>query len=200
MKKTLTLTALSLLVLTGCSANENTPAEPDTPQTNASSTSATPQPTSTSPTPSPTASTESGTEAATPATSQELTAHVADNGDVTWTDKDGNPVTGVSWETVNNYPFTQEELAKIQGGLEAEFADPAATGAPGELVDHSDAPVQSDEEIANRLNADYEEYADQMYQQNMDSAQTDAEYAQAYCTGDTSSPDFDAEYCAANGF
>lgn len=129
MKKSLALTALALIALTGCSANESAPP-------NESST-ASPSATTASTTPTPTVepTTEPATESALTAdplprttngqypdsqavAAQQYTAHVADNGDITWTDKDGNPVPEVSWETVMSYPFTQEELAKIQGGLE----------------------------------------------------------------------------------
>lgn len=204
MKKTFAITALALIALTGCSTNQDAPQEttaPTTQTTTSAQPTKTPTPKETTITEATPTTTEEPTRNTTPDTNtSNLTAHVADNGDITWTDKDGNPVPEVSWETVNNYPFTQEELAKIQGGLEAEFADPAATGAPGELVDHSDTPIQSDEEIAERLKSDYDQYSDEMNQQNMDSATSDDEYAQAYCTGDTSSPEFDTEYCAAHGF
>lgn len=215
MKKSFAITALALVALTGCSQANNSTSAPAS--TTASESSSQTQTTS-SETPSPELATAETTpsepQTADPlpgstntqypdsqaVAAQQYTAHVADNGDITWTDQNGNPVPEVTWETVMNYPFTQEELNKIQSGLEAEFADPDATGAPGELVDHSDTPIQSDEEIANRLNSDYDQYAEEMYQQNMESATTDDEYAQAYCTGDTSSPEFDADYCAAHGF
>lgn len=167
MKKSLALTALALIALTGCAHTK----EASNPPSSASPTSTTATPSQTH---SPT-NTESATPTAEPTetpaqtadplpgntngeypdsqATQQYTAHVADNGDITWTDKDGNPVPTVSWETVMSYPFTQEELAKIQGGLEGiepeypEGVTPPAEENPDDFCATLDPDTASSGEI-----------------------------------------------------
>lgn len=163
MKKSLATVSLALLVLTGCAANNTASNE---------STTASPSATTASTTPTPTVepTTEPATESALTAdplpgntngeypdsqvvAAQQYTAHVADNGDITWTDKDGNPVPTVSWETVMSYPFTQEELVKIQGGLEGiepeypEGVTPPAEENPDDFCATLDPDTASSGEI-----------------------------------------------------
>lgn len=160
MKKTLATLAIAALALTGCATTNNTePAETATTAT-AEATNA-PSETQQAQKVAPVESTQE-------ASTEGYTAHVADNGDITWTDAQGNTVENVSWDVVNSYPFTQEELGRIQQGfdelaqeaeaeadalVEAEFGqstpeatfDPSDTAIPGDAQHYEEQASSGDD-------------------------------------------------------
>ncbi|MFJ3030993.1 hypothetical protein ACIP5Z_01470 [Rothia terrae] len=150
MKKTLTLTALFLLTLTGCSAGNNTASTPETSQPSTSASA------SSSPTPSPSMSdikTPDETPAASDIPSETSSPQAVETADplpgssagdvppdlaawqatygpyhailredgISWADAQGNPVYGQP-QWISTYPFSPEEQAQVEKSFN-EFVD-----------------------------------------------------------------------------
>lgn len=128
MKKLLSLSALAVLALAGCSSNNSDTRDSGNPSASSSSAAASSKPSSTV-TLTPTPQTNDGMNGVSDEVKQwqkdnkaPFRAEVAEDGKVSWYDASGNAVYGqLAW--LDTYPFTADEKKRVEEGFDKALDD-----------------------------------------------------------------------------
>ena len=160
MKKTLATLAIAALALTGCATTNNNP-EPAGTATSATA-EQTVAPSETKQAQEATPENLAGDEEA---IMQEAENQGVTSGENLTPEQSLQIICKGIQDSRGKEAFTDEDYANCvstEGMEDADDAYPAEEGEPGELKDHSNTPVQSDEELAQQMQDEYAQYADQM--------------------------------------
>lgn len=176
MKKTIATLAIAALALTGCATTNNAsePAESTATATASATTEQTAAPSETKQAPEATPDNLAGDEEA---IMQEAENQGVTSGESLTAEQSLEIICKGIQDSRGKEAFTDEDYANCvstEGMENIDEAYPAEEGEPGELKDHSNTPVKSDEELAQELQEDYAQYADQMPSEADMQAQCDA--------------------------
>lgn len=163
MKKTLATLAIAALALTGCATTNNQDNAESTATATASATAE--QTTAPSETQQAQEATPENLAGDEEAIMQEAENQGVTSGESLTAEQSLEIICKGIQDSRGKEAFTDEDYANCVSteGLEnTDEAYPAEEGEPGELKDHSNTPVQSDEELAQQMQDEYAQYADQM--------------------------------------
>ena len=163
MKKTLATLAIAALALTGCATTNN--AEPAENTAAATSSATAEQTVAPSETPQAQETTPENLAGDEKVIMQEAENQGVTSGENLTPEQSLEIICKGIQDSRGKEAFTDEDYANCvstEGIENPSDSHPAEEGVPGELKDHSNTPVQSDEELAQQMQDEYAQYADQM--------------------------------------